>query len=218
MSGPLKWLSVHNAGAILTETKTKLKLDWCSHKAARYAVENWHYSQRMPKSKLVKIGVWENGVFIGVVIFGSGATRALVAPYNLTPEQGCELVRVALKKHDAPVTRIIKIALRMLKKYCPKLRLVVSFADPNEGHHGGIYQAGNWVYTGTTVACDFFKDKKGKVWHPRNVSEDLWRSGKRVRPSECERIRKEGKHRYLMPLDSEIKERVAKLEQPYPKR
>ena len=41
-----------------------LHLDWCSHKAAKYAVEHWHYSKRMPKSKLVKIGVWENNVFV----------------------------------------------------------------------------------------------------------------------------------------------------------
>ena len=52
----------------------RLKLDWATHEAATYAVEHWHYSHTMPKSKLVKIGVWEDGKFIGVVLFGVGAT------------------------------------------------------------------------------------------------------------------------------------------------
>ena len=45
--------------------KVDLRLDWCSYEAAKYAVEHWHYSKRMPKSKLAKIGVWEDGEFIG---------------------------------------------------------------------------------------------------------------------------------------------------------
>ncbi len=42
-----------------------LHLDFCSHEAAKYAVMRWHYSRRMPKSKLVRIGVWEDEKFVG---------------------------------------------------------------------------------------------------------------------------------------------------------
>jgi hypothetical protein len=49
-------------------SKAILKLDWCSHEAAKYACEHWHYSKCVPKQKTVKIGVWENSVFIGCVI------------------------------------------------------------------------------------------------------------------------------------------------------
>ena len=54
-----------------------LRLDWCSYKAAKHAVMNWHYSKTMPIGKLVKIGVWEDDKFIGVVIFGLGASAPL---------------------------------------------------------------------------------------------------------------------------------------------
>ena len=53
---------------------TDLVVDFCDYKAAKYAVEHWHYSKRMPKSKLNHIGVWENDCYIGVVLFGVGAT------------------------------------------------------------------------------------------------------------------------------------------------
>lgn len=162
----------------------------------------------MPKSKLVKIGVWEDEIFKGVVIFGVGATRSLVSPYGLKPIEGCELVRIALKDHSTTVSRITSIALKMLKRANKGLRLVVSFADPNVGHTGQIYKAGNWIYTGKSSGCYFFKDKQGKIWHPRNVSEDLWRSGKQVRPSDCEKIWMDGKHRFLYPLDEVLRKRL----------
>ncbi len=40
-----------------------LRVDWCSHKAAKYAVTHWHYSQTMPMRPLVKIGGWEDAVY-----------------------------------------------------------------------------------------------------------------------------------------------------------
>ena len=55
-----------------SQSKPQLKLDWCSHEAAKYAVEHWHYSGRIPPSKLAKVGVWEDGQFIGAIVYGVG--------------------------------------------------------------------------------------------------------------------------------------------------
>ena len=136
--------------------KPELKIDWATHEAAKYAVENWHYSKSIPKSKLVKIGVWENQKFIGVVIFSPGATPNLGSPYGLTQRECVELSRVALTKHSTPVSRILSIALRFLVNANPKLRLVVSFADRDQSHHGVIYQATNWIYDGTGSPATFY--------------------------------------------------------------
>ncbi|HJU36321.1 MAG TPA: hypothetical protein VJ716_02755 [Gaiellaceae bacterium] len=88
---------------------------------------------------------------MGVVIFSRGASPYLGRKYDLDHTEVCELTRVALREHDAPVSRIVAIALRMLRRKCPGLRLVVSFAGPAQDHHGGIYQAGNWVFTGRSA-------------------------------------------------------------------
>lgn len=128
-----------------------LRLDWCSHKAAKYAVEHWHYSKQLPVSKKASVGVWENGRFIGAVIFSWGANPNLAGAYRLQMNECIELVRVALTTHHAPVSKIIAIALRLLARKFPSIRLVVSFADRNQGHLGTIYQAGNWIYAGETA-------------------------------------------------------------------
>src|SRR5688572_32556474 len=94
---------------------TVLRLDWATFEAAKFAVMNWHYSKAMPSGKMVKIGVWENEKFIGVILFSMGAQIALVRQYGLTPFEGCELTRIALNRHVTPVTRMVAIALKMLK-------------------------------------------------------------------------------------------------------
>ena len=201
--------------------KTILKLDWCRHDAARFAVMNWHYSQAMPKSKLAKIGVWERGKFIGAIIYGLGAAPNLCKPYGLTQQTCCELVRVALSKHETPVSRIVAISMRILKRDMPGLRLIVSFADPSEGHHGGIYKAGGWLYCGKSPDARFFV-VRGVETHPRTIGSSGWvQSIGWLRANVDPRASiafKPGKHRYLMPLDDAMRARIEPLRKPYPKR
>jgi len=198
--------------------KPKLKLDWCSHKAAKYAVEHWHYSKTIPKSKLVKFGVWEDDIFIGVIIYGSGACNNLLKPYGLKQDEGCELVRIALKKHINPVSKMINISLNILKRNFPNLKIVISFADRNENHHGGIYQASNWIYNGISPNGYFYKAPNGKIYHPRNVSKDTWKPQISISPDICEKILKIGKHRYLYPLNKKMRKQIELLAKPYPKK
>ncbi len=200
-----------------------LRLDWCEHDAALYAVTRWHYSRTMPKSKHVNVGVWEDGSFRGCLIFAMGSSSHLGAPYGLGHFQCSELARVALRSHQAPVSRIVAIALRLFTTHCPGIRLMVSYADPFHSHHGGIYQAGGWLYTGRTMPDWAVIDRNGKQHHSRVASESGIKSqyGRRTRvikPSEGRKIILPGKHRYLMPLDDAMRARIAPLAQPYPKR
>lgn len=203
--------------------KSDLKIDWATHAAAKYAVENWHYSKSLPVPPLVKVGAWEEGRFIGVVIFSRGANNNLLKPFGLLQTEGCELTRVALSDHKTPVSRIIKLALMFLKKNSADLKLVVSFADPSEGHHGGVYQAGNWIYTGKQPPTTEYIAPDGKQWHGRMVSKDgkikvQGKYRKCWRTDQCIPVIKQGKHRYLMPLNSVMAEKVSCLAKSYPKR
>ena len=193
--------------------KVVLKIDWATHEAAKFACVNWHYSKKIATSKLLKLGVWEDGVFTGVIIFGVGTSATLHHQFNIKSTEVCELVRVALKKHETPVSRMIAIALRFLHGNAPLLRVVVSFADPSEGHHGGIYQATNWIYTGkSAVTTEYFYNG---IW--RHVT----RVYKMLKPESIRKLqsrKKPGKYRYLMPLDDAMREQIAPLAKPYPKR
>jgi hypothetical protein len=196
-------------------SRPELRVDWCSHEAAKYAVENWHYSQVMPASKTVKVGAWEDGKFIGCVIFSRGTCGHIFDRFGLPITAGCELTRVALTDHKTPVSRIVAIAIRLLRKQSPGLRLIVSFAAKSEGHHGGIYQAGGWIYEGETA----FKQEyqlNGRRITDRTVSEWV-KQGKLARAS-LTKMPTDTKHRYFMPLDDAMRAQIAPLAKPYPKR
>lgn len=198
-----------------------LRLDWCSHEAARFAVEHWHYSKTMPVGKMVKVGVWEDGAYIGCIIFGLGGGGAGDGRgYGLSRNfEVAELERVALRSHRAPVTRIIRIAIQMLKRQSPGLRLLVSYADPGAGHAGGIYQGGNWVYVGPTADDWCMVDARGKRYHSR-IARGHVQFGlkKTLDVTGMTKVPLPGKHKYLYPLDSEMRARIALLAKPYPKR
>lgn len=192
-------------------SRPELKLDWCSHAAAKYAVEHWHYSKNLPPAKLVCVGVWENEAYIGAVVFSRGSNFRIGQPYGLQQTEICELIRVALRNHLSSVSRILSIAIKMLKSQSGGLKMVISYADESQGHHGGIYQASNWVYVGRSQpGYEVFY--KGKWVHKRVTDHSIKDySGWKVR-------RTQGKHTYLMPLDDAMRQQIEPLRKPYPKR
>ena len=202
-------------------SKVDLKLDWCSHEAAKYAVEHWHYSETMPVGKMVKVGVWEDGAFKGVVIFGLGGRGACNGKkYGLSRNfEMAELERVALREHATPVSRIISIASKMLHRQSPGIRMLISFADPSQLHHGGIYQGAGWIYTGKSA------DDWQAVWPDGRKAHSRIARGhvqfgvmKTVDISGAKKVPVLGKHRYLMPLDDAMRKQIEPLRKPYPKR
>lgn len=194
----------------------RLRLDWAPHDAVVFACKHWHYSRSVPAGKSVKIGVWEDDVFKGVILFSRGANKSIASPYGLDQTKVCELTRVALKGHTAPVTQMIAIAIKMLKKQSPGLELIVSYADRDQGHEGKIYKAGNWIYEGlmNDGAMVAFR-VHGKRMHPKSV-HSKWGTGSQrlswlrenIDPN-AELIKGTGKHKYLYPLSDRMRKQLS---------
>lgn len=207
-------------------SRPKLHIDWCSYEAAKFAVMNWHYSKSMPSGKLIKFGIWENTDFIGSVIYGRGSNKEIGKPFGITQLKICELVRVALRGHGWEVSKIISICNRIVKKHFSGLRLIISFADPNEGHSGSIYQAGNWIYTGHGTEDKRsrpYRRRDGSIAHWRTVAGDLASKGLRSTIEDALKLGyipldQKPKHRYLYPLDKDMRRQIEPLAKPYPKR
>lgn len=196
---------------------TKLLLAECSYKAIKFSCMNYHYSKTVPTGKLVGFGVWENDVFIGCVLFSRGSSNTLMNRYGLRIEEGCELTRVALTAHKTPVTRIVSIAFKELKKNSPGLKVVVSFADSRQGHVGGIYKAGNWVYTGYMETTPDFM-YKGKWYHQISINKMIKR-GLFTREDSKKFPQRHGGYRlrYVYPLHDDMLPILNKIKKPYPK-
>jgi hypothetical protein len=173
----------------------------------------------MPVGKIVRYGVWEHGKFVGAVVYGRGSGPNIAKPFGLDQSQVCELVRVALRKHSAPVSKIVAVTLRLLKRDNPGIRVVVSFADPAAGHHGGIYQAMGWSYIGAPAAVPWVKIH-GKVIHSRTCAMDYGSYNLRKLRAQhdptAEFVPVPPKFKYVKALDDEMSRFVAERELPYP--
>lgn len=223
--------SAAEAAAGAPKKVVDLKIAPVDHEAAKFAVMRWHYSQAMPSGKLICFGVWEDGAYKGVVIYGRGANKDLMKPYGLDQTEGCELVRVALSHdHKTFVTQIVAQTLKLLKRTNPGLRLVVSFADSTQGHHGGIYQAGNWIYSGESKNKEEYV-VNGKRFHGRSLralraghpaggvqTKNTIEWAQKFLDPKAYTILSGIKYRYLYPLDRRTRAQVLKLAQPYPKK
>lgn len=201
-------------------TKNTLNIGFCDNKTAKKACSMYHYTKKKPQEPSIKFSVFENNKFIGVVIFSRGSNNNLAKSFNLEQTEICELTRVALCSHKVEVSRILKICLIKIKKMFPSLKIVVSYADTNQNHKGGIYQAGNWLYIGKTA-----KDKKyiykGKTYHSRSVSKSgilkMFGSYQRVpKHKDCKEIELKPKHKYIYPLTKKTREKYSKISKKYP--
>jgi hypothetical protein len=199
-----------------------LKIDFCGHEAAKYACAHWHYAGCVPHSKLVPLGVWEDGRFIGCVIFGRGAASEIGSPFGLRQNKVCELVRIALREHKTPVSRILAIAVKLLQKQSPGLRLVVSFADTAQGHVGSVYQAANWLYLGAKAYHAY--RVLGELRHPKSLYGKYSVGGQSVPwlranvDPQAERIVTARKFKYVLPLDEDTRAAILPMALPYPKK
>ena len=197
-----------------------LRLDFCSREAASWATKAHHYSRSMAAGRLVCLGAYEAGVFVGAVVFGRGASSEIASPFRLRQSEVCELCRVALGPHQTPTSKIVALAVLLLRRQSPRLRLIVSYADPEHGHVGTLYQACGWLYIGRTNRESLIR-LNGRLLHPRTVtSRYRTRSIDWLRmhvSADAAHVRTAPKFRYVLPLDAAMRAQLAPRVQPYPK-
>jgi len=148
----------------------------------KYMILNLHYAKRMPSISYA-FGLFKNNKLIGVCTFGSPASaplceglcgkhfRAKVLELN-------RLVLLENKKNQA--SYLISQSLKLL----PKPKIIVSYADTNQKHIGVVYQATNFLFTGTTKERTDIASHENK--HPRHHLGDF-----------TLRVKRSAKHRYV---------------------
>lgn len=191
--------------------------------AIRYACQNFHYSGSVPSVQYGFNIYNAAGDWCGVVCFGGGATPNIGTPYGLCQGEVLELVRVALNGKQRATSQCVAGALRELRNQDPVVRLVVSYADIDQGHTGTIYQATNWIYEGIKnegTRAAFLVH--GKKLHPRTVCAKGWRQSEawlqeNVDPA-AGMIRTAGKHKYLYCFDRKLRKKLLATAHSYPKK
>jgi hypothetical protein len=195
------------------------ELKYVNHKACIIACKRWHYSKSIPAGKKVSFGLFENDIFKGVIIYSMGANRYIANAFELKRFEVCELTRIALDNHQTTVSKIISISMKLLKNLCPELKIIVSYADENQNHFGGVYKASNFLYIGK-----FANERgiliNGKLTHRRSINAKYGSSSIEFLKSNVDKNAKvvKGlyKHKYIYCLNEQLKRIWVKQSLKYP--
>jgi hypothetical protein len=136
--------------------------------AKSFIVKN-HYSHAWPVATLC-LGFYIDDKLNGMVIYGPSGTSKMAE--SLPSPNYWELQR--LYSFDWAGKNIesfmIGSSIRYIKTNHPDINCLISFADPEQGHVGTIYQATNWYYCGTTGKTGGYQYFYGDKWqHPRST-------------------------------------------------
>ena len=102
-----------------------------------------HYAHRLPSISFA-FGLIKQHELMGICTFGmppQPQENIEWKPYVLL-----ELNRLCIEDNSPrnSLSYLVGSAIKLL----PKPRVLISYADSGMGHHGYIYQATNWIYTG----------------------------------------------------------------------
>jgi len=201
----------------------KIRIERISNKSARKIIETHHYTHSYPNSTKVSFGIYYEGKLQGCMCWGIPATQHHYKKFNVDKSELMELLRLWTKDNSPKnlESKSISINIRILKKEMPNLKVLISYADPNVGHNGIVYQASNWRYIGTSGNDGGIKIGN-KVYHRRTLNSRYGSSKKdfleKITGKEVIQVRSRGKHYYVYPLSNEIENKIKPWIKPYPKR
>lgn len=188
---------------------------------AKQVIVQGHYLHSMPGGSKLAFGVFALGRMLGAVILGAGPAMAYRLVEGAVPDDCVTLSRLWLSDElpKNSESKVLGVVLRSLGRHT-KLKIVISYADPSQGHLGTIYQATGWIYTGLSEAMPLYDIGDGKLHHSRSLAHSygthslkhFQRQGVPITT-----VPQSRKHRYLYFLDGDWRARLNVEEQTYPK-
>jgi hypothetical protein len=188
---------------------------------AKVLIVQYHYLHSLPGGTCLAFGVFLGNRLLGALTLGVGPLNAYSLVDGARPEDCLVLTRLWLSDElpSNSESRVLGVVLRSLRRHT-RVKFLVSYADPAQGHLGFIYQASNWLYAGRSQATPLYDLGDGRARHSRSLShaygthsvEHFARHGVPVKL-----VPQAAKHRYVHFLDPGWRRRLAVPVLPYPK-
>lgn len=165
-----------------------------------------HYAKRLPSISYA-FGLYDQNDLIGIVTYGMPASNSLCEGVCGLENKHLviELNRLCLQKNNKnEASFLVSNSIKLL----PKPMVIVSYADTAQGHIGYVYQATNFIFTGTTKErTDMFA---GEGKHSRHAADPTIRQFRSA------------KHRYIYIHGNKYQKKNLKnalkyKQEPYPK-
>lgn len=163
-----------------------------------------HYAHRIPSISYA-YGLYQDNTLKGVCTFGMPASHQLCIGIagDKWKASVLELNRLVI---DCDEPNIASWFIARCFKYLIKPSFIVSYADTAQGHIGKIYQACNFMFTGTTKERTDIDSGEGKHSRHYDKTQDYTKNRKH----------RSAKHRYIMILATKDYKRKMLKDLKYP--
>jgi hypothetical protein len=128
---------------------------------------NKHYAKRLPLIEYA-FGLFEGKLLHGIVTFGTPSSTTVRQSF------GCEFKLMELNRlcvNENIDKNALSFFVSQSLKRLPKPLIIVSYADTAQNHHGYIYQATNWIYTGLSAKRTDWKIKGLEHLHGATIAD-----------------------------------------------
>ena len=192
-----------------------------------------HYARRLPNIYYA-FGLYDNlNLLQGVCSFGRPMSHTLIsgAVNGLYQDNFLELNRLVI--NEGLERNVLSFFVSGCLNRLPKPSVVVSYADTSQGHHGFIYQATNWIYTGLSAKFKDYAVKGLEHMHHSSIEDSVGRYDENKNINKHELLRKKygdklymkerpRKHRYFYFLGNKKEKEIMNKNlqykvKPYPK-
>ena len=138
---------------------------------------NKHYAKRLPSISFA-YGLYINNRLEGVCSFGRPMSHTLIkgAFNGLYENSFLELNRLVV--NEGLKKNTLSFFVSQCFKQLPKPMVLVSYADTSQNHHGYIYQATNWIYTGLSNKFTDYAVKGLEHMHHSSIEDSVGRYDK----------------------------------------
>lgn len=112
-----------------------------------------HYLGGANKNVNIKLGIFSYGKMIGIAAYGPPTSMQIMRQLNLNSGEIYELRRFYTEEtgvHNLE-GQALTLANDELEELRPETKVVVTYADPQQGHMGTLYQATNAIYLGKGI-------------------------------------------------------------------
>jgi hypothetical protein len=210
------------AGSIPSPTLQSIIVRPIPTVAARSILVKNHYLHSFPGCTKLCFGAFSGNRLLGAITFGAGPTNVFRLVEGCSQDDCLTLTRLWLSQ-ELPrnsESLVIAVCIRYLKKYT-KLKFLVTYADPAQGHIGSIYQSSNWIYNGLSESTPKFDVGDGIPRHSRSFSHAFGSHSMKYFTDcglQVKTLPQSPKHRYVYLLYPELRLRLKTPPLPYPKK
>lgn len=134
-----------------------------------------HYAHRIPSISYA-FGIYEQNILRGIVSYGRPMAHTLIKNSFRGEYQDKFLELNRLVVDDGHEKNMLSFFVSESLAMLPKPMVIVSYADSSQNHHGYIYQATNWIYTGLSAKFQDYMIKGYEHLHSSSIMDKVGRS------------------------------------------